>query len=101
MAQIPEIKIPAELLPVDGRFGAGPSKIRSEQIQALVDKSLTGGVIEADTDPLEAAAVNQGKAIIGDSPVPRYIQATPNVSGSEPYVPRLVRNYLRFHSALV
>jgi phosphoserine aminotransferase len=41
MAQIPEIKIPAELLPVDGRFGAGPSKIRSEQIQALVDKSLT------------------------------------------------------------
>ena len=41
MAQIPEIKIPAELLPEDGRFGAGPSKIRSEQIQALVDKSLT------------------------------------------------------------
>jgi phosphoserine aminotransferase len=41
MAQIPEIKIPAELLPVDGRFGAGPSKIRSEQIQALVDKSFT------------------------------------------------------------
>ena len=41
MAQIPEIKIPAELLPADGRFGAGPSKIRAEQIQALVDKSLT------------------------------------------------------------
>ncbi len=41
MAQIPEIKIPAELLPADGRFGAGPSKIRPEQIQALVNKSLT------------------------------------------------------------
>ena len=41
MAQTPDIKIPAELLPADGRFGAGPSKIRAEQIQALVDKSLT------------------------------------------------------------
>ncbi|MDE3009217.1 MAG: phosphoserine transaminase, partial [Acidobacteriota bacterium] len=29
------IKIPAELLPRDGRFGAGPSKIRPEQLEAL------------------------------------------------------------------
>jgi phosphoserine aminotransferase len=28
--------IPADLLPVDGRFGCGPSKIRPEQIDALV-----------------------------------------------------------------
>lgn len=31
-----DIKIPAELLPSDGRFGAGPSKVRPEQIAALV-----------------------------------------------------------------
>jgi phosphoserine aminotransferase len=41
MANFPEIVIPADLLPVDGRFGAGPSKVRPEQIQALVEKSLS------------------------------------------------------------
>ncbi|HZX07979.1 MAG TPA: phosphoserine transaminase [Kribbella sp.] len=30
-----EIKIPAELKPVDGRFGAGPSKVRPEAVAAL------------------------------------------------------------------
>jgi phosphoserine aminotransferase len=29
------ITIPADLLPKDGRFGAGPSKVRPEQIEAL------------------------------------------------------------------
>jgi phosphoserine aminotransferase len=41
MANSPEIVIPADLLPVDGRFGAGPSKVRPEQIQALVEKSVS------------------------------------------------------------
>jgi phosphoserine aminotransferase len=36
MAETPDIRIPAELLPKDGRFGAGPSKVRSEQVAALV-----------------------------------------------------------------
>ncbi|SIS16581.1 phosphoserine transaminase [Williamsia sterculiae] len=31
------ITIPADLLPSDGRFGCGPSKVRTEQIQAIVD----------------------------------------------------------------
>ncbi|MFT4044257.1 MAG: phosphoserine transaminase [Gordonia sp. (in: high G+C Gram-positive bacteria)] len=31
------ITIPADLLPADGRFGCGPSKVRPEQLQALVD----------------------------------------------------------------
>lgn len=31
----PSITIPADLLPKDGRFGAGPSKVRQEQIDAL------------------------------------------------------------------
>ena len=30
------ITIPAEILPVDGRFGCGPSKVRREQVDALV-----------------------------------------------------------------
>jgi phosphoserine aminotransferase len=41
MSNFPEIVIPADLLPVDGRFGAGPSKVRPEQIQALVEKSVS------------------------------------------------------------
>ncbi|MBS1699722.1 MAG: phosphoserine transaminase [Actinobacteria bacterium] len=38
------IEIPRELLPVDGRFGCGPSKIRPEQVSALaaVGSSLLG-----------------------------------------------------------
>ncbi|MCY1221796.1 Phosphoserine aminotransferase [compost metagenome] len=35
------ITIPANLLPKDGRFGAGPSKIRPEQIEALSAASAT------------------------------------------------------------
>jgi phosphoserine aminotransferase len=31
----PSITIPASLLPADGRFGAGPSKVRKEQVDAL------------------------------------------------------------------
>jgi phosphoserine aminotransferase len=31
-----EIRIPSDLKPVDGRFGAGPSKVRPEQLQALI-----------------------------------------------------------------
>ncbi|MDP9889700.1 phosphoserine transaminase [Pseudarthrobacter enclensis] len=35
------ITIPANLLPKDGRFGAGPSKVRQEQIDALAAASKT------------------------------------------------------------
>ncbi|MDN6199909.1 phosphoserine transaminase [Corynebacterium flavescens] len=31
----PEISLPADLLPVDGRFGCGPSKVRPAQIEAI------------------------------------------------------------------
>ncbi len=34
--QTPSITIPADLRPADGRFGCGPSKVRSEQLDALV-----------------------------------------------------------------
>ena len=44
MAELSDITIPAALLPSDGRFGAGPSKIRPRQLQALFDtgSSLLG-----------------------------------------------------------
>ncbi|MGH9183765.1 MAG: phosphoserine transaminase [Acidimicrobiales bacterium] len=35
MAAIPDIRIPAPLLPADGRFGCGPSKVRPEAVAAL------------------------------------------------------------------
>jgi phosphoserine aminotransferase len=34
--ELPDIRIPADLLPADGRFGSGPSKVRSEALDALV-----------------------------------------------------------------
>ncbi len=35
MSQSTAMTIPAQLLPLDGRFGAGPSKVRPEQVTAL------------------------------------------------------------------
>jgi phosphoserine aminotransferase len=35
MPQHAQIKIPQDLLPADGRFGCGPSKVRPEQVAAL------------------------------------------------------------------
>jgi phosphoserine aminotransferase len=37
----PNITIPAELLPSDGRFGSGPSKVRPEQMAALAEVAGT------------------------------------------------------------
>jgi phosphoserine aminotransferase len=36
-APTPDIKIPVDLLPTDGRFGCGPSKVRPEAVAALAD----------------------------------------------------------------
>jgi phosphoserine aminotransferase len=35
---MPEIRIPSEILPKDGRFGCGPSKLRQEQLAAFGDR---------------------------------------------------------------
>ena len=35
MSATPQITIPADLLPADGRFGCGPSKVRPEAVEAL------------------------------------------------------------------
>jgi phosphoserine aminotransferase len=37
----PDITIPAELLPSDGRFGSGPSKVRVEDVDALAASGTT------------------------------------------------------------
>jgi len=36
----PDITIPSNLLPSDGRFGSGPSKVRPESVQALADHAV-------------------------------------------------------------
>jgi phosphoserine aminotransferase len=41
LAQNPQIRIPADLLPADGRFGCGPSKVRPEAVDALASVSTT------------------------------------------------------------
>jgi phosphoserine aminotransferase len=33
---MPHVVLPREILPADGRFGSGPSKVRAEQLEALV-----------------------------------------------------------------
>ncbi|MCH6471441.1 phosphoserine transaminase [Sinomonas terrae] len=35
MSETTQLDIPADLLPADGRFGAGPSKVRKEQVEAI------------------------------------------------------------------
>ena len=37
----PEIRIPQDLLPADGRFGCGPSKVRPEAVAALAEAAPT------------------------------------------------------------
>ena len=36
-----DIVLPADLIPSDGRFGSGPSKVRPAQVQALLDGATT------------------------------------------------------------
>jgi phosphoserine aminotransferase len=47
-APTPDITLPAHLLPVDGRFGSGPSKIRPEALAALAASPLLGTSHRAD-----------------------------------------------------
>ena len=41
MSNLTDLKIPADLLPRDGRFGAGPSKVRAAQLDALLVDGTT------------------------------------------------------------
>lgn len=57
-----EIKIPAELLPADGRFGAGPSRVRQAQMDALagVWKSYMGTSHRQKTVKSEVGRLREG-----------------------------------------
>ena len=35
----PDITIPSDILPADGRFGSGPTKVRPQAVQALADRA--------------------------------------------------------------
>ena len=63
-AAIPEIKIPAELLPSDGRFGCGPSKVRPEAVAALagVGRDYLGTSHRQATVQFEVGALRNGLA---------------------------------------
>jgi len=38
---MPHVELPRELLPADGRFGCGPSKVRGAQLESLVTRGAT------------------------------------------------------------
>jgi len=59
MASPDTLKIPAELLPRDGRFGAGPSKVRTEQLTAL----LADGTTYMGTSHRQATVKNKVKEV--------------------------------------
>jgi phosphoserine aminotransferase len=60
----PAITIPADLLPKDGRFGSGPSKIRPEAVAALADtgRSYLGTSHRQSTVRFMVAALRNGIA---------------------------------------
>src|SRR5688500_6923830 len=59
-----EIRIPADLLPGDGRFGSGPSKVRPETVQALADVAGTWMGTSHRQEPVKdvVASVRRGLA---------------------------------------
>ena len=62
MSSIPDITIPDTLLPADGRFGSGPSKVRSEAVAALAAEAdnFLGTSHRQDTVKLVVAALRNG-----------------------------------------
>ncbi len=63
-AEVPDIRIPADLLPADGRFGCGPSKVRPEALAALAEVGASWMGTSHRQKPVKAvvASVRQGLA---------------------------------------
>jgi len=66
----PDIRIPAELLPADGRFGAGPSKVRAESFEALaaVSRTYLGTSHRQKTVKSVVGSLRSGLATLFDLP---------------------------------
>jgi phosphoserine aminotransferase len=60
----PQIQIPPDLLPTDGRFGSGPSKVRAEAVAALAEagESYLGTSHRQATVKFMVAALRNGLA---------------------------------------
>ena len=56
-----DITIPQDLLPADGRFGAGPSRVRSEQLDHLVRNAAVLGTSHRQAPVKELVARVQGQ----------------------------------------
>ncbi len=67
---MPEIQIPDQLKPADGRFGSGPSKVRPEAVEALsrVSTSLLGTSHRQKTVRDEVARLRRGIAELFSAP---------------------------------
>jgi len=63
------VQIPSELLPADGRFGCGPSKVRPEAIDALSEQALVIGTSHRQK-PVKAVVgrVRSGLAELFEAP---------------------------------
>jgi phosphoserine aminotransferase len=63
-ADVPDIRIPADLLPADGRFGCGPSKVRPEALATLAEVGVTWMGTSHRQRPVKAvvSSVRQGLA---------------------------------------
>ncbi len=70
MTSIPDITIPDSMRPVDGRFGSGPSKVRSEAVAALAAEAddFLGTSHRQDTVKLVVAALRNGLLEMFDAP---------------------------------
>ena len=51
-----DIVLPPELLPADGRFGSGPSKVRTEAVEAL---ARGGADLPGDEPPTRRCPVRR------------------------------------------
>jgi phosphoserine aminotransferase len=70
MTSIPDITIPDSMRPLDGRFGSGPSKVRSEAVAELAANAdgLLGTSHRQDTVKLVVAALRNGLLEMFDAP---------------------------------
>ena len=70
MSSIPDITIPDSMRPADGRFGSGPSKVRSEAVSALAAEAdhFLGTSHRQDTVKLVVAGLRNGLLEFFDAP---------------------------------